>query len=178
MKIFPYENYILKSSRTPSELIALLNENVEPVKSSSFSENRIKKFQGVITGDKFQITRIINYRNSFIPVITGEIFSNGGYSDIHIKMKLDKFVLIFMAFWLSLPVFFFLTTLEDFYNNFRGFQNIDPFLYLPPVMIIFGIAICTIPFKSEAGMAKKILSGIFEEVNVNENKTAIIEEHL
>jgi hypothetical protein len=68
---------------------------VEPRKGRFFEEGR-SPFEGAIHGTSFQIRRIIGYRNSFAPEISGTVsaYPTGG-SLIAIRMTLHPFVLAF-----------------------------------------------------------------------------------
>lgn len=102
MKFFPYENYNLISPLKPEEAIkklAVVVVTSGPATLLSASKAD-KYYQGKLAGSGFKVSRIIGYRNSFRPLIKGEIQDAAG-SEIHIKMRMHKAVLIFCCIWIG-----------------------------------------------------------------------------
>jgi hypothetical protein len=64
--------------------VRLLAAPISPV-SILFSTNHLP-YLGTLDGYKFEIRRIIHYRNSFLPIIKGEIRPDAGGSSIEITM--------------------------------------------------------------------------------------------
>src|SRR5687768_10407578 len=98
-----FENYVLTSKLSIEEIKRRLVNNIEPKKSFSFfgfNKSSNKPYKGQIIGDTFTISRIINYRNSFLPVITGRISTFLGKTQINVKMRPVTSVLIFISVWL------------------------------------------------------------------------------
>lgn len=94
-KYLPFENYVMTSKLSVEEVKRRLADNIEPKKSlrlSVFNRGTNKPYEGEILGDTFTISRIINYRNSFLPVITGHISTFLGTTQINVKMRPMTFV--------------------------------------------------------------------------------------
>src|ERR1700681_909747 len=69
----PFRIFELFTPMTPARAAAVLREIVKPNKNfrSPFSKKH-RYFEGSVEGDRFKISRIINYyRNSFVPIIEG-----------------------------------------------------------------------------------------------------------
>ena len=68
-------------------------------KTSIFVSNtgeNTKRFKGKIEENSFRISRYIDYKNSFLPVIKGDISSNkNNDTEIQLKMSTHIFVKIF-----------------------------------------------------------------------------------
>ena len=62
-------------------------------------------FAGIIDGDHFVIRRIIRYRNSFLPVITGHVIPVDSGSRIDIVLRLTVPVAVVMVGWLGVACF-------------------------------------------------------------------------
>ncbi|HZH86580.1 MAG TPA: hypothetical protein VFD77_04635 [Brumimicrobium sp.] len=150
MKIIPFERVELKSPLPIQEVSDLLYQSIRPkrdiITNFSFrSSKNDKVFEGVILDDKFKIQRIINMRNSFLPQITGEIYADKNGTKLMADLKIHKFVLVFMIFWLSVVFIAFVMISIGVY-----FDASNPFaLLIPLVMFIFGIGLIHFGFNME-----------------------------
>src|SRR4051812_39275980 len=103
MNFLPIRRFTLQSSKSMAQVQAALSSVVEPrrVFRRPFAVPE-KPYQGQITGTRFRIQRIINYRNSFLPVINGEIRQQLGKTYIDISMRMNAFVIAFCCAWLGI----------------------------------------------------------------------------
>jgi hypothetical protein len=102
MKTLPYDRFIIRTKLTPDEVQQRISGFVEPDQWFRwFSSGEHKPYQGEIENHKFRISRAIHYRNSFLPIIIGEIQSDPGGSTIRITMRMHGLVIAFMIFWLG-----------------------------------------------------------------------------
>lgn len=159
-KYLPIENIIYKSKLSTEQTIQKLNENIEAEKSFGFGAHNFtysKPYIGKIIGNSFEIKRAISYRNSFLPQIKGEIYSDFDGTKIKVNMKPHSFVLVFMTIWFG-GVFIgcIATTFALFTKEFT------PFFLIPFGMLIFGIALLYGAFKTESSTSKKDLMKILE----------------
>jgi hypothetical protein len=159
MSILPFENFTINTNLTPEEVKTKLSEFVG---TPQVFRNPFKRpnepYSGTIQDESFKITRNINYRNSFLPVITGKI--NDNYptgSTINITMSLNPFVIAFMSLWLfvvaGVGLTFFIAMITTGELIVGGL--------IPFGMLIFGCLLTIIPFKIEANIAKKFLEELF-----------------
>ncbi len=121
MKILPMTitNITYKTQLSVNEVIKRLNDCVEPKKGFSLFSvvaGRGKLYEGEISGQTFEVSRIINYRNSFLPVIIGNIQQENNTTIIEINMKLHMLANVFL-FILGI-FFFYRTCLLLFYMMF------------------------------------------------------------
>jgi hypothetical protein len=163
----PYENYMLLTNLSPEEVGRRISANIEPRLTGVFSEftrNNTKPYQGVCARNKFEISRIINYRNSFIPVISGEVSSYLGVeSRIHIKMKPHSFVIVFMCIWLGFGGLFCLLILSNMFRpEMRPDKELSIGEVIPFVMFIGGCLLFSLPFKFESKKSKLFLAELLE----------------
>ena len=77
MKYLPFENIVYRTKLDSNEIILRLRKNIEPYRmfrlTSLFKNSIHKDYQGSIDGWKFNIIRVIGYKNSFLPRIVGEL---------------------------------------------------------------------------------------------------------
>jgi len=117
-----------------------------------------RPFEGTIIEESFQIQRIIEYRNSFLPKIIGSIHKESNGAIIKIKMRPHIFVLVFCALWFigaSIGCIAALTI-----NN----QNEDFQLttFMPFAMVLFFYLLVMGGFKYESKKTKIFFSQMFD----------------
>ena len=121
MKIFPNDNFKIRTQTKKIEIIKILSENIEPIKDyrgsifGSVSQNR---FEGEIFGNEFKIQKIINARNIFNPKIIGNIESTEDVTEIDIIFEINYYErIIFTIIFAFLTVFQFLAIFKNFENS-------------------------------------------------------------
>lgn len=161
MKFLPTENITYKTRLREDEVIKRLGEIVEPEKTfrfGMFSSGSTRQYEGQINGQIFNIKRIISYRNSFLPRISGTIEKSYDGTIIKIKMKLHIIVVVFLCVWcggVGLGCFVFLT--QAFGNSEFNAATLIPFGLL---LFVYGMTMGG--FKFESHKSKKYLQTIFE----------------
>lgn len=147
-KFLPAENIEYRTKLSKEEVIRMLQDNIELQKSFGFWDNHTiysKPYIGVVTDQYFKVTRAINYRNSFLPEIKGEIVQDGGSTRIKVTMKPVSFVIAFMIVWFGgtlmacIAVIFAALTRE-----------FNPAFLIPFVMLVFGVILVLVGFKKES----------------------------
>ncbi|MBZ5857738.1 hypothetical protein [Flavihumibacter profundi] len=165
--IFPFESYTLESKLSVEEIKRRISENLDPKKTPQFSFVRnesTKPYRGNISNDSFEIIRIINYRNSFLPTISGNINGFLGKTQIRIKMRPSIVIIVFMSLWLGLVGLICLFILIGGLLQAKQItQNGFSFgLLIPFIMFLFGWLLILFGFKSESKKSKEFLSTLLE----------------
>ena len=112
--VLPYKQLVFESPLSKEEAIHRLSlEVAKPRTGLRWRETRSEKFEGMVSAESFQITRIIRYRNSFLPVIYGRFATLGPGVRIEVTMKLHIIVLVFSFIWLSFVGGFALLTIPQ-----------------------------------------------------------------
>lgn len=166
-KYLPFENYVLTTRLSAQEVTKRLTDNIDTRKGihlSSLPSNLRKPYKGQIAGSTFKMSRIIHYKNSFLPQIKGQISTFLNDTQISIKMRPVTFVLIFMSLWLGIVALVCLSILllalfklsQILHNGF------SPSFLIPFGMLIFGAVVPTYSFKSESKKAKEFLEQLLE----------------
>ncbi len=157
MRFLPFENFYITTSLKPDEVQERLRQEVEPVQGFSFknifSASSGAYFSGYVAIGAFEFKRLIYYRNSFLPVIKGttETWLNG--SRVHVKMRMEIAVIVFMCLWLGGVG---IAGLAFFVNNISN-HEFDAASLIPLGMFIFGYLLATGGFKFESIKAKNKL---------------------
>ena len=161
-KYLPIENFTLTTNLTFEEINKRLENSIEEKKKTFFSfssRNSVKPYEGFIKNNSFVITRIINYRNSFLPIISGEIIKTSEYPTIKINMSLTMFTKLFVGFWLGIVglvcLIILLVGILSINNILK--HGFSPFALIPFGMFIFGFSLVYYGFKYESKISKTFL---------------------
>lgn len=98
MHILPKKSFILKTGMTTSEVRTLLLSKTEPKKKLDFffGCSTDKPFCGEVGLFDFKISAVLQYRNSFNPIVIGKVNPSGSGSEISIDMRVSKSVKIIL----------------------------------------------------------------------------------
>lgn len=111
MKLLPYDRFTLEANVLPGALQARLAAAVEPYKAIRWRIQDCRPYQGQVSDAGFKISRIIDYRNSFLPVIRGRFLPAATGTHVEITMELEPLVAVFLGVWLlfwygaTVPIF-------------------------------------------------------------------------
>jgi len=165
----PLENYIIRTKLTEEEIIQRLNEFTKNtgVKSNAslfglgtlFGQRSGGPYEGTITSNRFKISRIISYRNAFLPVIKGSISSFLNQREITISMGLNLFVKVFMIIWFTISI---ISTFFMLYSYLNDSHHFILKKFIPLQMVVFGYVMMILAFKFESRKSKKDLNALFE----------------
>jgi len=163
MKFLPAEVFFITSPLKPEEAALRLANEVEPAPASRykaiFAESSLDRyFCGFVTKDKFEIERIIDYRNTNLPQIKGTIEALIDGSRIHVKIAKSKYTSRFTRIWLSvtglLAVGFSILDIATKQLNWAPL--------IPAGFFLVVFLLVPRGFKAESELAKEKLCEIFE----------------
>jgi hypothetical protein len=143
------------------EVLTRLSGFVEP-KKSGLGRNPIKDYEGSINKNRFDISRVIKNRNSFLPQINGAIQENNYGTEIEVTMKLDVLVFIFLIFWCSIAIGIFITI-----GLTEKIMSLE--FFMPLLMLLFVYALAMVGFKIESKKSKEYLRKNFEAEIIRES---------
>lgn len=163
MKYLPFERITYKTNLSEQEVLTRLSSFVEP-KKFGLGRNYIKEYEGSISNSSFEISKVIQYRNSFLPQINGRIQNENDGVKIQVTMSLHAFVSFFLIIWCSFALLFFIgVSIKDI----RA-KEISVEFFLPLFMLLFVYALTMVGFKSESKQSKKYLRKSFEAEIIKE----------
>ena len=171
-KLLPFEELAYHSKLTKEELIAHLQNEIEAEKPFGFGTQRTsysKPYIGKIYDTTFELKRAISYRNSFLPIIKGEIKDDISGSKINVKMVLENFVKVFMCIWLGGVTLASLVTLYTLLFN-NGLKE-GPFIFIPFVMLFAGVAMVVLGFKTESKKSITDLEELLQAKRIQDNSS-------
>lgn len=160
MKYLPAEDITFQSKLKEAALLQRLKDNIEPVKLrfGLFNRRETKPYQGKIIGNTFNISRIISYRNSFLPQISGNIENTFSGSLIRVRMRLHVAVIVFLCIWGGIVG----TVGLLFLSQAFGRTAFDPMTLIPLGMLVVFYVVVMLAFKYESKQSKADLQSLFE----------------
>jgi len=162
-KFLPYERFVLETSLSPTEVLDRISGSIQPPKHffrPGFLKQKGKLYEGaIIFPNKFKINRLINYRNSFLPVIHGLVEVKNEKTEVAVAMRLFTFSIVFMMFWLGAAAFMCIAITVAAFVQWREVLKggISLVILIPFAMFTLGYGMMMWGFKSESNEAKKFL---------------------
>jgi hypothetical protein len=152
VKLFPYLRLTFKTAHTIEEVSARIASTIAP---RGFSwKTPVEPFRGSAQGRHFKATRVIRGRNSFLPVVIGEIAQGASGADVHVRMRLHWLVAAFMLFWFA----GFLGAGAPFVQRpSHPLPASSNLLALRAVIAVFAYAVFNFFFWAEAAKARMVL---------------------
>lgn len=155
--LIPYTRFTIKTYLQAHEAEQQLAAHVEPRKLSRGLSRNHRFFAGTLENGKFNLNRIIHYRNSFLPIIVGQIHDDLDTRRIEITMRLSYFVVgfmvLFIPFW-AYMAFGYLMSPEEI-------SDVRPFiLFFGFLLLFYGISM--IFYNYEVNKARRHLEEIFQ----------------
>jgi hypothetical protein len=168
LKFYPFEKYTLTTKLSGEEVLMRIAQNIIPKQKFStihFGGTPSKPYKGTIAGNSFSLSRIIDYRNSFQPVITGSVSTFPDRTEVKIKMRPVRFVIVFMGFWLGIAglVCCSLILYALFHINQLVQKGFSPNIIIPFALFTAGYLMITVGFKHESKKSKSFLATLLEE---------------
>lgn len=103
--LWPYLEEQIDSGKTPGDIRMIL-QSVTDSRKIDFSADA--EFFGQIYPLGFRITPRLNYRNSFVPLLTGIMIEKEEGTAIKVTLQMHILTRAFLAVWNGLACFFFL----------------------------------------------------------------------
>jgi len=161
MILLPYEIFFIKTNLKADVVEERLRQEATPGSSgflSLFKNTSDTYFEGFAVNGVFELKRNINYRNSFLPQITGTIEQCPDGSRVHVKMTMWIFVTVFMCIWLgSALIGGFLMVLQA-----AGQGKLTAVDFAGFGMFLFGYALMMGAFKFESIKTRTYLLELLE----------------
>ena len=99
--LLPWHRFTIDSPYPPDTAAAMLASQVGPGGVLFFARGD-KPFCGEVSGSTFKVMRVIRYRNSFLPVVSGTLEPRGAGTRVHVRLRLHAWVMAFIVFFLAI----------------------------------------------------------------------------
>jgi hypothetical protein len=160
-----YSRYTLETRLPMTQVLERLARVIRPRRSRwealeaglSWEQESEPPFVGRIDGDRFIIRRIIRYRNSFLPLISGHVAPVASGSRIDIVLRLRAPVAVVMVVWLTMA---FAAAAAGLWHTIR---TSDARGLIAVVFPLFGCGLVAVGFIPEKRRAIKILTDALTE---------------
>ncbi|MFZ4927644.1 hypothetical protein [Chryseobacterium sp. Mn2064] len=160
MKYLPFEHIIYRTDLPEQEVMQRLSDHVQP-KKWGFRDNQPKDYEGFVDGNRFEINRIIENRNSFLPQINGIVQNKNNKTEVEVTMRLQGPVLGFLVVFCGFAICFFLVVMTTEKKPHITF-------FMPLFMLLFIYVLSMAGFKWESRKSKAYLKERFEAEIIKE----------
>lgn len=111
LNLFPYFSQTLVSSYSQDEILEKIKEATK--ENIVFRESNYThyEFNGVVNDATFQLSRIVQQPNSFLPLIKGTVESTKTGCIVFIACEMFYTTKVLLAIWTVLPLFIFILNL-------------------------------------------------------------------
>ena len=157
MWFLPYRRFSIDTGLGHVETLERLRAMVAPSRWSwgaLFGARPDKPFTGEIDDARFNLSRVIRYRNSFLPQIRGRVTAGAAGTEIKGTMAIHPLVGAFMAVWLGAAAFGAVLIGQHAMDGGR----LHPGALIPFGMLVFGIALMLGCFTPEARRALRMIA--------------------
>ena len=149
MRFAPYRRFAIETDLPPEVVLRLLAECIETrFLWNPFARDK-KPYQGRVEGRSFSMSRIIWYRNSFLPLVKGSVGPRGAGALVRVRMRPFLLGLGFVAAWMGMCAFGVALVLAR--------HALDPSALLPLGMCAFGYLVLMVGFGPEATKTTEFL---------------------
>lgn len=160
MNLVPFKRLTLHINLPPDEAAVRLARAIDPDAEGRVSTTHPPaRYQGYTDGQHFQIRRVLNYQNFFLPTIHGAIFANTADTDESAGAHgaLIRATIAPRATTLLMVAAYAFITAQIF---IQGFQ--DAALIPAVVISLAGYALLVAGFRTEALKAQAFLEDVFQ----------------
>ena len=160
MKLFPKEQIILTTVLSQDSVLQRINKSIEVERDFKlYSPTKGEKaFQGMVSSNNFTIKRNLTYRNSFLPITFGEVYSTSIGSEIKLTIQMGKFQLFTFVIWTILLGIFSLYSLFVFLMELLYSGQLTLWTLVGPTMFLVGYLYVIVNFKKEMISTKKFVA--------------------
>ena len=152
-----------------NEVINRLHKETGPVDFRPFGKKSKKLFEGKVLERSFEISRNTSERNSFRPIVVGELFEENGITVIICRFQLFPAVKYFLIAFVSFIFLFLFIALLNFIFNESSILSI----IFPMFMLIFCVLLALTGYNMEAPIIKNELVKFLElksEIDSNDKE--------
>lgn len=157
MKLLPYRKITISTKLTQQEVSQKISENT--AKPDLSNPHGSTLFSGAVNPESFRIRRNLDYRNSFVPFMTGRFLPNTGRTTMEVTFKPLDFFIGFMIFWLAIVT---CVCIAELYTIIVAGKEFSGPMLIPFGMLIFGTILFSGAFAFEYPKSKAALFDLIE----------------
>lgn len=119
-------------------------------------------FQGMVSLNNFTIKRNLTYRNSFLPITFGQVYSTSVGSQINLTIKMGKFQFFAFVTWTILLGIFSIYSLFILLMELSYSGQLAGWTLVGPIMFLVGYLYVITNFKKEMISTKRFLTTLVD----------------
>ena len=158
----PWRRFEIISHSTPAEVISAIQSATEERRRFRVPFSNSRDFEGVVYDDRFEISRIIRYRNSLRPLISGRVEPSPLGTRLAIVMRPPWFAAAASAAVIAVVVTIIILTQIALHGSQSGSQS----LAIIAAVIAGSYLMITIPFGLEVHWARELLQRLLDMAEV------------
>lgn len=143
MEFLPYQRLTITTNLSKDEVVRRFNDRIGPIQRENFVRVDKNIFSGRLYNDKFELTLIRDYRNSWTPKVTGTITEKDNGTELTVILKSNISVIVCTAVFMCIGFIMLVFEIVDF-NGFRDFD------WSKLLFIIFPYGLCWFGFNLDA----------------------------
>ena len=109
--IFPYYSQTLVSASSQEEILEKIKEATKENIDFKQSAYTAYHFNGVVSGASFQLSRIVQQANSFLPLLKGSVEATKTGCIVFVECEMFYTTKVLLAIWTVLPLIIFIFNL-------------------------------------------------------------------
>jgi len=154
MRFLPYDCFTIKTRLSPDEVKIIIHGFVETKRWIWKWSSNHKPYMGEVKKEKFRIFKVNWYRNSLLPVISGEILPSLDGSIIQISMRPFGLVIAFMLLIFGFLGYGLLNMIGDWVLYLTQIKPMTIVSYdgmiktIIVILIIYAFILCAYKFES------------------------------
>jgi len=159
----PYERWTIHTTLSAEEIRQRLAENVEEadVYRSGHIFTIRTPYQGKLEPDRFEIARVIDYGQEFLPLVRGTLREDGNRRAIDLVIRPQGVMLALFVIGVVAATGAVCFALSDaLFGTALGSPGTNVAI-TAPLLLAFLVTVYIIYFKTESFRARKFLTGIF-----------------
>jgi len=152
--LYPGRMVVLDTGLNLAEVTSRLAREVTPPATPWFRDTRTQLFEGTFANGRFQMIRLVKGRNSFNPMLKGELSQTATGTRIHIQMQLHL---------LALAVGFVISNLAGMFASFAAYR-VPVIARVPFVVQLLVIGLFALVFAALGTMEARKATSMLERL--------------
>jgi len=143
----------------PDQVAEALNREVKPgtMMQLDFGGGDSRQFRGEVRPNSFRIVRRVQFRNSFAPIIEGQVGEISGGSEVKMSLFVPTSLLLFVIIWTVLTAGAAMLVVQQMMLE-MALERVLTFAMATIPLV--GMAVSWLGFSLEANNSERVLKGL------------------
>jgi hypothetical protein len=153
--LYPGRRVVLDSGLSLAEVTSRLEKEVTPPATPWFRDTRTQLFEGTFANGRFEMARLVKGRDSFRPMLYGQLSATPGGTRIEIRMQLHLLVL---------AVGFIIASIAGMFASLAAYEVVPVIGRLPFVVQLLVIGLFALLFAALATRQARKVTRLLERL--------------